>query len=161
MSQQPDYLCSYQLSRNAFGRLVFTGPDGVAQEGVVPVRAFPIAAPDEGIALVDPHGHELAWITRLADLPDELSALVAAELARREFMPEIKRVISVSSFATPCTWQVDTDRGEARFVLKGEEDIRRLALHALLIADSHGIHFLIRDRTELDPHSRKILDRFL
>lgn len=161
MSQQPDYLCSYQLSRNAFGRLVFTGPDGVAQEGVVPVRAFPIAAPDEGIALVDPHGHELAWITRLADLPDELSALVAAELARREFMPEIKRVISVSSFATPCTWQVDTDRGEARFVLKGEEDIRRLASPALLIADSHGIHFLIRDRTELDPHSRKILDRFL
>lgn len=157
MTQQPDY----QLSRNPFGRLVFTGPDGARQEGVLPVRAFPIAAPDQGIALVDPHGHELAWIERLTDLPEELGALVAAELARREFMPEIQRVISVSSFATPSTWKVETDRGEARFVLKGEEDIRRLASPALLIADSHGIHFLIRDRSALDQQSRKILDRFL
>jgi hypothetical protein len=157
MTQQSNY----QLSRNPFGRLVFTGPDGVTQEGVVPVRAFPIAAPEQGIALVDPHGHELAWIERLTDLPEELAALVAAELARREFMPEIQRVISVSSFATPSTWQVETDRGETRFVLKGEEDIRRLASPALLIADRHGIHFLIRDRSALDPQSRKILDRFL
>jgi hypothetical protein len=161
MTQQTDPRPDYQLSRNAFGRLVFTGPDGIAQEGVVPVRAFPIAAPEQGIALVDPHGHELAWIERLTDLPDDLHALVAAELARREFMPEIKRVIGVSSFATPSTWQVETDRGAASFVLKGEEDIRRLTSPALLIADSHGIHFLIRDRTALDAHSRKILDRFL
>ncbi len=157
MIQQPNY----QLSRDAFGRLVFTGPDGVAHEGVVPVRAFPIAAPEQGIALVDPHGHELAWIDRLTDLPDELNALVAAELARREFMPEIQKVIGVSSFATPSTWRVATDRGETSLVLKGEEDIRRLALPALLIADSHGINFLIRDRYALDQTSRKILDRFL
>ncbi|MBV5333846.1 DUF1854 domain-containing protein, partial [bacterium] len=91
MTQQTDPRPDYQLSRNAFGRLVFTGPDGIAQEGVVPVRAFPIAAPEQGIALVDPHGHELAWIERLTDLPDDLHALVAAELARRGFMPEIKR----------------------------------------------------------------------
>ena len=157
MSHKPDY----QLSRNAFGKLVFTGPDGTAQEGVVPVRAFPIAAPEQGIALVNPHGQELAWIDRLSDLPEVLSSLVATELARREFMPEIKRIVSVSSFATPSTWRVDTDRGETSFVLKGEEDIRRLAAPALLIDDSHGIHFLIRDRTALDPQSRKILDRFL
>ncbi len=151
----------YQLSRNSFGRLVFTGPDGVAQEGVVPVRAFPIAAPEQGIALVDPHGHELAWIERLSDLPDELRPLVEDELASREFMPEIRRIVSVASFATPSTWRVETNHGETSFVLKGEEDIRRLASPALLIADSHGIHFLIRDRFALDTHSRKILDRFL
>lgn len=157
MSQASDY----RLSRNNFGRLVFTGPDGVAQEGVVPVRAFPIAAPEQGIALVDPHGHELAWIERLSDLPDELRALVEGELASREFMPEIRRIVSVGSFATPSTWRVETNHGETSFVLKGEEDIRRLASPALLIADSHGIHFLIRDRFALDTHSRKILDRFL
>jgi hypothetical protein len=49
-----------RLSRNAFGRLVFTGPDGVAHEGVAPVRAFPIAEPGEGLALLDSTGHELA-----------------------------------------------------------------------------------------------------
>ena len=157
MSDTPDY----QLSRNTFGKLLFTGPDGEIHEGVVPVRAFPIAAPDQGIALVDPHGHELAWIDRLSDLPDALRRLIEDELASREFMPEIKRIISVASFATPSTWRVETSHGDTDFVLKGEEDIRRLASPALLIADSHGIHFLIRDRYALDQHSRKILDRFL
>jgi hypothetical protein len=151
----------YSLGRNPFGRLVFTAANGETHEGVVPVRAFPIAAPEEGIALVDPHGHELAWISHLTDLPAALRALVEAELASREFMPEIKRIISVASFATPSTWQVETDHGETHLVLKGEEDIRRLASPALLIADSHGIHYLIRDRYALDAHSRKILDRFL
>ena len=50
---------NYRLSRNAFGRLVFTGTDGEAHEGVIPVRAFPITAPDYGIALIGQHGHEL------------------------------------------------------------------------------------------------------
>ena len=157
MIARPDY----QLCRNAFGRLEFSASDGETHDGVVPVRSFPITAPDQGIALVDPYGHELAWIDQLADLPDDLRALLEGELARREFMPVIRRIVSVASFATPSTWQVETDRGLASFVLKGEEDIRRLTPPALLIADSHGIHFLIRDRRALDQHSRRILDRFL
>ena len=157
MTDRPDY----QLRRNAFGRLELAGSDGETHEGVVPVRAFPISAPDDGLALVDPYGHELAWIDRLADLPQDLRTLLEAELAGREFMPVIKRIVGVASFATPSTWEVETDRGTTSFVLKGEEDIRRLTPPALLIADSHGIHFLIRDRHALDQHSRRILDRFL
>ena len=76
-------------------------------------------------------------------------------------MPVISCIISVSSFATPSTWRVATNRGETDLVLKGEEDIRRLTPPALLIADTHGIHYLIRDRGALDAQSRKFLDRFL
>jgi hypothetical protein len=151
----------YRLSRNALGRLVFTAVNGAVREGVIPVRAFPITAPDHAIALIDQHGHELAWIEQLSDLPDELRAIVAAELATREFIPEIRRICDVSSFVTPSAWQVETDRGDTSFILKGEEDIRRLASPSLLIADSQGVQFLIRDRFSLDHHSRKILDRFL
>jgi len=115
----------YRLRRNAFGRLELTTADGQTHLDVVPVRAFPISAADDGIGLVDPHGRELAWIERLSELPDELRRLVETELAQREFMPEIRRITDVSSFATPSTWQVETDRGSSRFVLKGEEDIRR------------------------------------
>ena len=150
----------YQLHRDSFGRLIFTGSEGEAQEAL-PVRAFPIGTPDEGIALVDPHGHELAWIERLDDLPADLRPLVESELASREFMPVVERIVDVSSFATPSTWTVVTNRGETKLILKGEEDIRRLTPPALLIADSNGIQFLIRDRQALDTHSRKILDRFL
>jgi hypothetical protein len=152
----------FTLTRNAFGRLVFTSADGMeTHEGVIPVRAFPIAAPDIGLALVDHDGHELAWIESLSTLPEDTRGLIEEELASREFLPEIRRIRHVSSFATPSTWQVDTDRGDTEFVLKGEEDIRRVAQSTLLIADSHGIQFLIRDLQTLDKASRKILDRFL
>ena len=151
----------YQLQRDASGRLVLIDAAGERHEGVVPVRAFPISAPEDGIALVDAHGHELAWIERIEALPAELAEIVADELAIREFMPVISRIISVSSFATPSTWRVATNRGETDLVLKGEEDIRRLTPPALLIADTHGIHYLIRDRGALDAQSRKFLDRFL
>lgn len=151
----------FKLSRNAFGRLVFTGADGAVSEGVVPVRAFPISAADEGVALVSTDGREVAWIERVADLPEDERRLVEAELASREFMPEVQRIVSISSFATPSTWQVETDRGATQLVLKGEEDIRRLGRASLLIADASGLQFLIRDTQALDRASRKILDRFL
>jgi hypothetical protein len=151
----------FRLARDAFGRLVFTAADGTVAEGVVPVRAFPISAADEGVSLVSPDGKEVAWFDRVTDLPTEARTLVEAELASREFMPEIKRIASVSSFATPSTWQVETDRGATALVLKGEEDIRRLGRTALLIADANGIQFLVRDIQALDRASRKLLDRFL
>lgn len=154
-------MITWQIERNAFGRLVFTGADGERHENVVPVRAFPIAAPDEGLSVVSQDGHELAWIDRLSTLPPALRVLIEAELASREFVPEIRRLIKVSSFATPSTWTVETDRGETSFVLRGEEDIRRLSGSTMLIADAHGIQFLIRDPQVLDRHSRRLLDRFL
>ncbi len=151
----------YRLTRNSYGRLVFTDRSGVMHEGVIPVRSFPITDPEQGIALMDTHGHELAWIEQLDDLPEEYCTMIKSELASREFMPEIKRIAKVSGFITPSTWQVETDRGETAFILKGEEDIRRLTISSFMITDSHGIHFLIRDRSALDRHSIKLLDYFL
>lgn len=151
----------FQLRRDAFGKLVLTNAAGEEFVGVMPVRSFPVQAPTRGISLVRDGGKEVAWIDDLESLPADLRALVFEELEGREFMPEILSIKSVSSFATPCTWHVKTDRGDTEFVLKGEEDIRRLGAFSLLIADSHGIHFLIRDMFGVDKNSRRILDRFL
>ncbi|PSJ18640.1 cyanophycin metabolism-associated DUF1854 family protein [Nitrosomonas supralitoralis] len=151
----------YQLTRNLYGKLILLDQFGMTHEGVMPVRAFPITDPDHGIALIDSRGHELVWIYQLTDLPEDYRELIESELAHREFMPKIKRILKVSSFITPNTWQVETDRGEAVFILKGEEDIRRLATTSLIITDNQGIHFLIQDRLTLDRHSRKLLDHFL
>lgn len=149
------------LARDAYGRLNLTDAAGTLHENVSPVRAFPIQAPHSGIALVSTDGKEVAWIDTLDDVPPAAAALVREELEGREFMPEIARIVAVSSFATPCTWSVATDRGDTEFVLRGEEDIRRIGSDTLLISDNHGIHFLIRNQYELDKHSKKILDRFL
>ena len=151
----------FQLERNPFGRLVLTLADGTVHEGVVPVRAFPLAAPGEGLSLVSGEGHELAWVPRLDALDHATRALIEQELAEREFAPTVLRIEAVSSFSTPSTWSVVTDRGPTRFVLRGEEDIRRLGDGALLIASAEGINFRIADRWGLDRRSRGMLERFL
>jgi hypothetical protein len=154
-------MTTFQLRRNNFRQLVLTDIDGADHVDVRPVRAFPIQSPDAGISLVKENGAEVAWIDHLSDLPASIRELIDEELDGREFMPEISKIVSVTSFATPCTWHVQTDRGDTNFVLKGDEDIRRIGKESLLIADNHGIHFLIRNMFEIDKHSRKILDRFL
>lgn len=151
----------WTLERDPFGRLVLVDAQGVRHVGVVPVRAFPLAAPDEGLSLLGPDGHELAWVPRLAALPAPVRALIDDELAHREFTPVIQRLRAVSTFATPSTWQVDTDRGPASFVLKSEDDIRRLPPNALLITSRDGVQFVVRDRLALDRHSQRLLERFL
>jgi Domain of unknown function (DUF1854) len=158
LDTSPDTL---HLSRNSFGKLVFTDAQGVAHTGVVPVRAHPISAPDEGVSLVGTDGHECAWIPLLSALPDAPRQLLTAELASRDFLPQIQAIDSVSTYSTPSRWSVQTDRGPVSFILRTEEDIRRLPQGRLLIASSHGLQFLIPDRTVLDKGTKRFLDRFL
>ncbi len=152
---------SFQLRRDSFGKLVLTTAEGEEHVGVIPVRAFPIQAPTRGISLVREGGKEVAWIDDLSEVPEGVRNLVQEEIEGREFIPEILFIKDVSSFATPCTWYVKTDRGDTEFVLKVDEDIRRVGEASLLISDNHGINFLVRDMFHIDKHSRKILDRFL
>lgn len=151
----------FTLTRDAHGRLNLTTADGTVHEGVVPVRAFPISAPDGGLSLVSADGHELRWIERLADLPAGVREAIDAELAVREFTPMIRRIVEVSTFSTPSTWTVDTDRGRTNLVLKSEDDIRRLGNGRLLISTAQGLQFGITQASGLDRHSRKLLERFL
>lgn len=151
----------FSLARDSYGRLVMTSAIGEVCVGVLPVRSFPITAPNEALALVGPHGEELAWIDQLDAQPETVRTLIAEELAARDFMPEIVRILSVSGYGTPSTWDIETNRGATRLTLRGEEYIRRLGAGGLLITDRFGIQFLIPDLKALDRPSRQFLDRFL
>lgn len=150
----------HQLERDSLGRLVFVDSNGIRHIGVHPVRAFPITAPGAGIAMMDQSGKELFWYPDVAAITEAELGLIEEELAAREFMPVIEKITHVSTFATPSIWDIETDRGPTRIRLKGEEDIRRIAGNTLLIADSNGMQFLIKDATQLDKVSKKLLDRF-
>lgn len=151
----------WRLEQDPAGWLVLIDASGQRHAPVVPVRAFPISDPMAGVSLVGPDGHERAWIERLSDLPAPWRQPIEEALAAREFVPEIRRLVSVSTFATPSIWQVETDRGPTHLVLRGEEDIRRLPGGALMVSDTHGVAYLIRQVAQLDRHSRRLLERFL
>jgi len=152
---------NFSLAFDPFGKLVVTLADGTQHVGAVVARAFPIATPDQCISILSAEGKELAWVESLNDLPKNECEIVAQALQGREFMPEILRLDGVNSFSTPSIWRVQTTRGPTQLVLKGEEDIRRLSTNRLIVADAHGVQFLIRDLPSLDRHTRKLLDRFL
>ena len=151
---------SHTLERDALGQLVFIDAVGTHHVGVYPIRAYPITAPGAGISIMDQSGKELCWFDGITAIPEVELALIEEELATREFMPVIEKITKVSTFATPSIWDIETDRGPTRIRLKGEEDIRRIAGNTLLIADSNGLQFLIKDSTQLDKFSKKLLDRF-
>lgn len=150
----------HTLERDTLGRLILIDASGVRHVGVYPVRAFPITAPGTGISIMDQSGKELCWFDATSMIPGLELGLIEEEMAAREFMPVIEKITKVSTFATPSIWDIETDRGPTRIRLKGEEDIRRIAGNTLLIADSNGLQFLIKDATQLDKVSKKLLDRF-
>ena len=117
----------FDLYRDPFGTWMLRTAQGHTHERVTVVRPFPISAPSESVSILSQDGRELVWVDRLADLPGPLQETLIEALTQREFMPEILRLVSVSSYATPSTWVVQTDRGTTELVLKGEEDIRRQA----------------------------------
>jgi hypothetical protein len=151
----------FNLQRDAHDRWT-CNIGGVAHPNVQVVRAFPLSAPEEDIAIVSTDGQELVFVNRIdaLDVPNQQALREA--LAEREFVPLIERIRSVSTFATPSIWQVDTDRGATELVLKVEEDIRRLpGAKRLLVTSGSGVVFEIRDRHRLDRASQRLLERFL
>jgi hypothetical protein len=151
----------FNLSVDEFGRLVLTDAEGNRHVGVEPVRAFPLSDPERWIALVDAEGQELACIEDPSRLREDLRRRLEEELARREFVPVIQRIVRVSSPNPPAEWEVVTDRGPTRFTFNSEDDLRRLGPRRALIVDARGMRYEVPDVAALDAQSRRVLERFL
>jgi Domain of unknown function (DUF1854) len=88
-------------------------------------------------------------------------ALLQEELSLREFVPIIQKVIRVSGITEPCEWFVETNHGPTSFVLKTEEDVRRISAKAVNITDANGIRFRVEDMKQLDKRSRAFVEWYV
>jgi hypothetical protein len=152
---------SFSLCHDAWGRLVLTDAEGREYIGVELVRAFPLSDPRRFIAVCDDRGREIMWLADLDALPAPLPHQIEEELAKREFVPIVHRILKISAAVEPSEWEVETDRGRTSFVLDSEDDVHELDEHRALITDAHGIRYLIHDVQQLDSRSRHLLERFL
>ncbi|HVX09755.1 MAG TPA: DUF1854 domain-containing protein [Pirellulales bacterium] len=151
---------SVELSRDAWGQLAFTDANGQRHDNVIPIRAFPITDSNRHLSICDGRGAELAYCEDMAHLADDVRRMIEDDLARRDFIPNIERIVRISSGLSP-EWTVETDRGQTTFVIETEENVRRLGRHQATITDTHGMRYLIRDLRALDAPSRRMLERFL
>ena len=149
------------LSRDHWGRLIFIPSDGVPIANVTLTPLFPISEPGRWISVTGSDGKELVCIENPPDYPLELQTLLREELAFRDFVPRISRVLHVSGNSEPCEWHVQTNHGETKFVLKNEEDIRRLSPYEVMIIDSNGGRYRIDDTRLLDQKSRRHIEWYV
>jgi hypothetical protein len=146
-----------RLEVDPHGRLVIVAENGARHVGVVPVRAFPLSAPEEFIGLLDGRGREIACIATMGELDDASRSALETTLKGHEFMPIVHEVLDASPGAPPTTFRARTDRGEITFVVTSEEHIRNLDRDSLLITDSLGIRYRVPDARKLSRQSRKLL----
>jgi hypothetical protein len=151
----------FVLRQDAWGQLVLIDAGGRQHAGVEVIRAFPLSDPRHGIAICDARGRELVWLDDLDALPPPLARQIEEELAKREFVPIVRRILKVSAPVEPSEWEVETDRGRTSFILNSEDDVHELDEHRALITDAHGIRYLISDVEQLDTTSRRLLERYL
>jgi hypothetical protein len=149
------------LACDPFGRLIATLPDGRKLAGLLPARCFPLTAPLENISLCDERGREVFCVERLDALDDASRTLLLQELGRQEFIPTVHRVLSISPTSPRSVWEVETDRGPARFTIPGEDAIRRVEPSGAMLTDDHGVRYLMPDIEAMDAKSRKLLRRYL
>jgi hypothetical protein len=152
---------TFGLVRDQWGQLTLIDADGRKFANVAPVALFPISNPESWISIRLPDGTEVACIEDPRTLPADIWKLLNEDLSRREFVPTIRRIVRVSGNSEPCEWQVETDRGPTRFVLKSEEDVRRIGDHEILIVDAHGTRYHIPDARTVDVKSRRIIEWYV
>jgi len=154
-------LARFELSRNRWGRLIMTDDKGTQYEDVVVVPLFPITEPRKWISIVSSEGNEIASMEDLEAYSPEIQEHLNNELKYRDFVPRISKVLSVSGTSEPCEWHVQTDHGTTRFVLKSEDDIRRLSVHEVLIVDANGGRFRVDDTRKLDHRSLRFIEWYV
>ena len=152
---------AFGLYHDEWGQLVLIDADGVRHVGVTPVRVFPFSDPEHWLSITNASGREVVCIENPAELSPAIREVLQTDLLRREFVPVIQRIVHVSSILEPCEWLVETDRGRTMFVLKSEDDVRRLGPNQALILDSSGVRYLVANIKGLDAASQRVLERYV
>src|SRR5687768_7048795 len=99
-------LAPFGLNHDAWGQLVLIDREGVRHVGVDPIRAFPFSDPRKWVTIRNAEGVELVSISDLNDLPAATGKILEEELASREFVPVIHRIVKIWSITQPSKWDV-------------------------------------------------------
>lgn len=150
-----------ELVRDNWGRLTLVGADGERTVDVAAVPLFPTSDPGLWISICDGAGRELVCIPDPEQLPPKSREVLREELSRRAFMPLIQRILHVSGNAEPTEWRVATDRGETRFALQSDDQVRLLGEQKVMIIDANGVRYLIPNYHDLDAKSRRIIEWYV
>jgi hypothetical protein len=133
--------------------------------GVYAAYAFPVAHPDEYIALLHTGGEEemeIGIIRDLNDFPQEAADLVRQALTRRYFVHRIARIRRVGWKYGLVNLQVETDKGPADILVPWRHDRAfDYGRRGKVLIDVEKNRYLIPDLNELSARERNEFQRYI
>lgn len=142
--------------------------DGTVHEDVRCAALFPVTDPEGFVELTVPKPADeggqvsLGVLQSMAGLEPAARAAIEAALRRRHMLPEITEIRSIRDGIDGCEWDVETDRGARRMLVKRKgESYQMIGENRLVVEDADGCRYRISDIRALSPRSRFELDKVL
>lgn len=152
-----------KLTRTAGGFLDLEY-DGETYERIAIHRSFPLSLPDDYLSFrqAGEKAEEIGMLRKLSDLDKGAQELVREQLALRYFTPVMTKINSVKEEYGYTYWDVETDRGPVRFVVRmGSGTVNRIGGTRYMVNDIDGNRFEIRDLNAFSAAEQKKLDMFV
>ena len=125
-------------------------------------RAFPFSNPDRYIGLRDGDDKDIGILTTLNGLDEHSRTIINEELERRYFTPRIERVLKVDEEFGVVTWEVETDRGPRRFLVRNLRDSTfPLGANRLMMTDTDGNRYEFPDVSAVGAKAMTVLSKVL
>lgn len=118
----------------------------------------PVSGKGEEISFIS-NDQEYLIIEGLHALDPLSRAIVEEELEKSYYLPKINEIVSTEVFQGNRYFEVQTDKGRCRFIIKNPfTSIRKMA-QGVLIRDVVGNQYIIEDMEGLDEKSRRELEK--
>ena len=125
-------------------------------------RALPFSDPDHYIGLRDGKDKDIGLIVNPAEMDPGAQTIIEQELSLRYFTPRIERVVSVKEEMGAVSWEVETDRGARRFVVRNLRDSTfPLGPNRLMMTDTDGNRYEFPDVTAVGTKAYQVLVKVL
>lgn len=146
------------------GGFVSLKVEGEEYSRVQVVRMFPFSEPGKYISIrtAEETSKEIGVIERLETFPEDVQKMLGEQLALRYFTPIITKIYQIKDEYGFAYFDVDTDRGHCRFVIRmGGNAVVHLSDTRIIISDIDENRFEIPDVSKLTIKEQKKLDLFL
>jgi hypothetical protein len=151
-----------RLEKDRPGWLLLTVTGEEKQEyRVKPIRTFPLTDPEHYISLLDDDENEIGVIEDPLKLEPESQSVLAGILEHTYFLPLVQKINKITEEFGVYRWEVETNKGDRTFEVRGRDDVRFVAGGHVLVRDIDGNRYHINGINRLDPESRALLDVLL
>jgi len=122
-------------------------------------RCFPLSHPETYVSILQTDGKEVGIIKEPEKLDEQSGRLVTEELDKLYFTPAISKILSLKQEASMWKWEVQTQRGDAQFYLRGVRDsVHEVAPGRFQIYSVDGQRYELRDYDKLDARTQHLFE---